>query len=593
MVTKELRGGRSSYLPQGTPAEYTDPVRALAAVLWSVLVGLFAVVAIAEPLQFGMLGDTPAWTWMSPRMFAAERALGVQQARVDVVWADLQHSDGTFDFRISDNRFSAVAGSDGARPMQPFPTIYVGRGWMTCDLPCEHLFTSGTCERESPFCKPGCGCCQRCPGAPSLSEIPKDLSADADPNFAFSRTYYEFVQAFIDHYRDRLTYVTIESETDNASYWNTLRDPDGTLYLRLLATAYKAVKDTQPNIQVADSGLASNRLGLCIAKHRLEVEQRPDQEVFDFVRAYSASWGKAVDPPAQPPLASVGDLVGYLHAFADCAPLDNLVASESVDAWNFHYYESERTLDSVAQYFAARDAEHGRDARPLLTNQISCRPQASGDDNDEARCLFKNLIAVQALGVRSATWYGVSGQLGVVPWDEAGDERPAARAYRFVATTLGGGFAAPPGAQIGPALYRADFTDLSTGAAAAVALWSEDGSSHTVTLLQPPGYGEARIADYLGRVHAIVNPPAGTVDVDVATDPLLITWKRVILPCVGDCNGDGSVTIDELITGVNIALDNLTTDACGNFDSNGDGAVTIDELIQGVTVALGDVCTPI
>ncbi|HVM95420.1 MAG TPA: hypothetical protein VMT89_03475, partial [Candidatus Acidoferrales bacterium] len=402
---------------------------------------MVAVSVAAEPLQFGMLGDTPAWTYMSPRMFAAERSLGAQQARIDIVWSDLQHTDGTFDFRIADNRFSAVAGDAGARPMQALPTIYVGRGWMTCDQPCEQLFASGTCERESPFCKPVCACCQRCPNTPSLSEVPKDLSSDPDPQFAFSRSYYQFVQAFTDRYRDRLSVVAIENEANNGTYWNVGRDPDNSLYLRLLATAYKAVKDTEPSIQVTDSGLASTLLGLCVAKYRLEVEQRPAQEVYDFVQLYTSRWTNAVDPPAQlPPLASVDDLVGYLQSFADCAPLENLVASESVDVWNFHYYESERTVAEVVQYFAARDAEHQRQQRPLLANQISCRPQMLDDANEQARCLFRNLIAVESTGVLSASWFGISDQIGVVPWDQAGNEQPAARAYRFVATTLGGGF---------------------------------------------------------------------------------------------------------------------------------------------------------
>jgi DNA-binding beta-propeller fold protein YncE len=55
---------------------------------------------------------------------------------------------------------------------------------------------------------------------------------------------------------------------------------------------------------------------------------------------------------------------------------------------------------------------------------------------------------------------------------------------------------------------------------------------------------------------------------------------------VGDCNGDGAVTVDELVVGVNIALENTPLVQCPAFDANADGAVTVDELILGVTVAL-------
>ncbi len=61
--------------------------------------------------------------------------------------------------------------------------------------------------------------------------------------------------------------------------------------------------------------------------------------------------------------------------------------------------------------------------------------------------------------------------------------------------------------------------------------------------------------------------------------------------CVGDCNGDSEVTVDELITGVNIALDNRPVGDCPQFDASADGAVTIDELIAAVNVALTG-CVP-
>jgi hypothetical protein len=56
--------------------------------------------------------------------------------------------------------------------------------------------------------------------------------------------------------------------------------------------------------------------------------------------------------------------------------------------------------------------------------------------------------------------------------------------------------------------------------------------------------------------------------------------------CVGDCAGDGQVTIDDLLTGVNIALGNLPVSECPAFDPSGDGQVTISDLVTGVNNAL-------
>jgi len=46
------------------------------------------------------------------------------------------------------------------------------------------------------------------------------------------------------------------------------------------------------------------------------------------------------------------------------------------------------------------------------------------------------------------------------------------------------------------------------------------------------------------------------------------------------------VTINELVTAVNIALGNVAVSACSAADSNADGQVTIDELIRAVSHAL-------
>ena len=56
--------------------------------------------------------------------------------------------------------------------------------------------------------------------------------------------------------------------------------------------------------------------------------------------------------------------------------------------------------------------------------------------------------------------------------------------------------------------------------------------------------------------------------------------------CVGDCNADASVTVDEIITGVNIALGTSAISACEAFDSSGDDSVTVDEILTAVNFAL-------
>ena len=57
-------------------------------------------------------------------------------------------------------------------------------------------------------------------------------------------------------------------------------------------------------------------------------------------------------------------------------------------------------------------------------------------------------------------------------------------------------------------------------------------------------------------------------------------------PCVGDCNQNGVVAINELIIGVRISLGEASLALCPAFDADGDGQVRINELIRGVNAAL-------
>jgi hypothetical protein len=54
----------------------------------------------------------------------------------------------------------------------------------------------------------------------------------------------------------------------------------------------------------------------------------------------------------------------------------------------------------------------------------------------------------------------------------------------------------------------------------------------------------------------------------------------------GDCDGRGSVTVNELITMVNIALGNSLLSTCPVGDADGFGDITPNEIIQAVNNAL-------
>jgi hypothetical protein len=65
-------------------------------------------------------------------------------------------------------------------------------------------------------------------------------------------------------------------------------------------------------------------------------------------------------------------------------------------------------------------------------------------------------------------------------------------------------------------------------------------------------------------------------------------WERVALArgCPGDCNQDGRVSVNELVLGLSIALAKQSLDVCPAADPNGDRSVSIDEVVGSVRMAL-------
>jgi hypothetical protein len=67
---------------------------------------------------------------------------------------------------------------------------------------------------------------------------------------------------------------------------------------------------------------------------------------------------------------------------------------------------------------------------------------------------------------------------------------------------------------------------------------------------------------------------------------LLLTGSAGAQPCPGDCDGNGTVEIAELITGVRVAQGDVDLQECPAFDVTPDGVLRIDELVLGVLSTL-------
>jgi hypothetical protein len=63
-------------------------------------------------------------------------------------------------------------------------------------------------------------------------------------------------------------------------------------------------------------------------------------------------------------------------------------------------------------------------------------------------------------------------------------------------------------------------------------------------------------------------------------------YAAYLVSARGDCDGDGRISIDELIFAVRVALAWESLSACTNLDADFDGGVTIDELVAAVGDAM-------
>jgi hypothetical protein len=59
-------------------------------------------------------------------------------------------------------------------------------------------------------------------------------------------------------------------------------------------------------------------------------------------------------------------------------------------------------------------------------------------------------------------------------------------------------------------------------------------------------------------------------------------------PCPGDCDRDGSVTVDDIVIGVNVHLGELEVSVCPSLDADGVGGVSQSELRDAVGRALDE-----
>jgi 6-phosphogluconolactonase (cycloisomerase 2 family) len=107
----------------------------------------------------------------------------------------------------------------------------------------------------------------------------------------------------------------------------------------------------------------------------------------------------------------------------------------------------------------------------------------------------------------------------------------------------------------------------------------------TVVFVETEANGSAGVEGINGASGVAVSPDSRSVYVSGRSDNAVAVFSA-IPACVGDCHGDGAVTIDELLTGVSIALGTAPLSRCPEFDADGDDQVTLGDILAAINAAL-------
>jgi cysteine-rich repeat protein len=141
--------------------------------------------------------------------------------------------------------------------------------------------------------------------------------------------------------------------------------------------------------------------------------------------------------------------------------------------------------------------------------------------------------------------------------------------------------------QTGTATASATATPTGTTTSTATAVDTPSPTSTSSSTATPSASATATPTGTTTSTATAVDTPSPTsTSSSTATPSASATATRTPINCVGDCNGDGRVTVEEMIRGVSIALGTSPTALCPAMDRNQDSEIGIFELINAVSNAL-------
>jgi len=144
------------------------------------------------------------------------------------------------------------------------------------------------------------------------------------------------------------------------------------------------------------------------------------------------------------------------------------------------------------------------------------------------------------------------------------------------------------------AVAGSSFSEATSKTVMAVALFTPDGdedqsfgmNGKATVAFGGDGGDVAQAVTFVGSDRLVLGGYATAAGARRFALAALETEGEETPPCTGDCDGDGMVFVNELLSMINIALGTANVSTCEAGDPSGDGFVTVDEILGAVNNAL-------
>jgi len=423
--------------------------------------------------------------------------------RLDISWVEIETEDDVFNWENRLDQFIQVADQYGFKVV---PVLRTGQCWATGfpDPP----------ERQYP------------------SYPPEDLSSEWHPDWGYSRTYYDFVSTVVWHYIDHFSYIIVENEANGKGMWSGTPQQ----YLKVLATAYSAAHEVNPDIQVFTDGTSSCIWGLLIASEMLESGSYTPEEILDFVAGYFAK-----HPDFE--YTNPEELIDYLENNPGFLRQKEFVEYELahlngiMDGFNFHFAEPYWYMKDVVEYFSEIFEENQIQIDNLILDELAERnltePLTQEEEEEYAGLVLKNIVEAFHLGCTQIYWFPFNEKnlehlkFGIL--DHNGDRRIATESFRFFNENILRRYEYASRDTIqNTDIIRSSFRAISSGKDDFSLMWWDDGSheegADSVIIDFPDFADSVSCFDYTGN-ELTVEQAGRKLGLKVTEQPVFVLWS--------------------------------------------------------------------